>query len=209
MRYGAKGEIMGWSFSFKNTKAEEVQKIVSGFNKGYTTLDHRVVGNNLWVLLETPKHTRTIVLYLLQAGSKKHGEGWGHKGLDENMGPCEVDCPLSLLNRTTAPEAGYAKDWREKVRQHHANRAARPEPVAGMVLAYGGQNYRLSSPVGPRKGWNVTRISDGVDFRMKAHQISEALERAAEPAPVIVQPEQPQAEPVQLDFFQATQAALC
>lgn len=50
-----------------------------------------------------------------------------------------------------------------------------PKLVGGLVVEYGGVNYKLVMPAGPRKGWNVERISDGASFRMKANQIASAL----------------------------------
>lgn len=63
--------------------------------------------------------------------------GWGYKDMSETMGPCEVDCPLSVLDAADpidvvysdwpdTPEGGraWARGWREKVRAYHAEKAA-------------------------------------------------------------------------------------
>lgn len=55
-----------------------------------------------------------------------------------------------------------------------------PKPTTGMLVPYGGVTYKLLSPVAPRKGWQVERISDGVVFRMKSKQIAESLHNLAQ-----------------------------
>jgi len=41
------------------------------------------------------------------------------------MGPCEVDCPLSILDNARAPEDAYAYEWRQRVRRFHAAKTAK------------------------------------------------------------------------------------
>lgn len=41
---------------------------------------------------------------------------WIYKPIDETMGPCETDCPLSLLDLVPCPDSDYARGWRERVR---------------------------------------------------------------------------------------------
>ena len=55
-----------------------------------------------------------IVLYLLA----QQGDVWLHKAIDETCGPNAIDCPLEYLDGLPEPE-GYAKDWRERVREFH------------------------------------------------------------------------------------------
>lgn len=51
-----------------------------------------------------------------------------------------------------------------------------PKPCAGLVVVYGDKQYRLNHALGPRKGWSVTRLSDGMELRMKAAQVKEVCE---------------------------------
>lgn len=167
---------MGWSFDYHDIGREaHIKRLTSAshFSPDYEPLEHRVVGNNVWQLvLYKPTGRKMICLDLI---AKERGGGWGYKGLSEDMGPCEVNCPLSLLNKASPVTEGYAVEWREKVRAYHAKRSSKAAPKPGMVVTYGGLEYRLDHPYAPRKGWSVTRLRDAMQFRMNARQLSAAL----------------------------------
>lgn len=166
---------MGWSFDCHDVgRKAYIERLTSQkhFSEGYTPLEHRVVGNHVWQLVRIDDENRTFICLDLIA--KERGAGWGHKGMSEDMGPCYYDCPLSLLDKADPPREGsYAAAWREKVREYHARKSAKPQ--AGMVVKYGGHEYRLDTPAGPRKGWRVTRVSDAMVFRMSSRQLADAL----------------------------------
>lgn len=173
---------MGWSFacsrSFgKKELVAELRDPVRFANQ--ELLQSSVVGNHHWYLARDKESGRTwIGVDLLQSGGKD--EGWGYKSMSEHCGPCYYDCPLSFLAQ--ASEAtGYAADWREKVRAHHAARKARPVPVAGMVVIYGGHQYTLVRPAGPRRGW-LCRDTGGNVLRMSAAQLAKAVIETKETA---------------------------
>lgn len=58
--------------------------------------------------------------------------------LSENMGPCEADCPASILDLLTPTEHRHALDWRERCR---ANIARRTRKLSD------GDRIRLEQPV--------------------------------------------------------------
>jgi hypothetical protein len=166
---------MGWSFSTLNIgKKETVAQLTSKeqFGTNLTPLEHRVVGNHLWQLVRIESTGRLAIFLDLLA--KEKGGGWGNKGLSEDCGPCHYDCPLSLLSKASPVTEGYAVEWREKVRRHHAEKADKPRPVAGLIVQYGGNAYRLLSPAGPRKGWICERTTSGAQYRLKAAQLAKS-----------------------------------
>lgn len=164
---------MGWSFNSNpdQTKSSFVAELIDSrrLAPGWEMLEHRVVGNHLWILLRDPSGAKRISLELMQ---KERGGGWGHKGVDEAAGPYHYDCPLSLLDRCTDPVNEWSAGWREKVRAHHADKARKAALETGSVIRYGGHEYRLHSPLGPRKGWHVIRRGDGQSFRMSAQKMA-------------------------------------
>lgn len=164
---------MGWSFSMIDIgKSATVSMLVSKeqFGTQYTPLEHRVVGNHLWQLVRIEVTGRlTIFLDLL---AKERGGGWANKGMSEDSGPYHYDCPLSLLDKASPTTGGYAAEWREKVRAHHAAKAATPKPAPGLVVQYGSHAYRLTHPAGPRKGWNCEHVTSGMRYRLKAAQLA-------------------------------------
>lgn len=192
---------MGWSFNVDPSfgKADLVRKLTSPGYWGprFQILKHSLVGNNLWCAVERTKEDgsreRFISLFLLRSG--RPGEGWGYKDLDERMGPAAVDCPLSFFDLVPPPEgegvSEYVRDWREKVRAYHAEKAARrkrrAEAVPGLVVSFAGHDYKLIEPIRSHRwsgegkerrrtgSWVVQRISDGMRFKMSAAVLGEAL----------------------------------
>lgn len=75
---------------------------------------------------------------LTSSDIRGNGFNFGYKGISENMGPCEQDCPLSILNLLTPTESKWANDWRDACRKRAEMRKASPKlaslPV-GTVIA--------------------------------------------------------------------------
>lgn len=165
---------MGWSFSFdrSQSKANFVDELNRNFSPGYVLLQHRVVGNHLWQLVQHPEGYKFIRLALMARGRGPHG--WGYKGIDETWGPTAVDCPLPLLDAADPPVGENAAEWRERVRKHHAARKERPTLGAGRRVMYGDVEYTLKEPAGPRRGWYVISGENGYRYRMTARQLAQA-----------------------------------
>ena len=166
---------MGWSFrcdpSFGRKEQIEEVKRPGHFSPGYEALEHRVVGNNVWTLLEF-EGERFIALTMMKGGGRN--SGWGYKGVNEMMGPVEVNCPLSLLDKCTETDDEYALSWRRRVRQYHAARKARPQPETGCLVALGDHQLRLHSEAGSRRGWYAHSLKDNVLYRLTTRQLAQA-----------------------------------
>lgn len=168
---------MGWLFSCnhdhdKKACLSELRR-PSRFAPGCELLKSSVVGNNHWYLLKCPDGRIDIGLDLMASGYPEHG--WGYKDICEEMGPCEVNCPIGFLSLASEPR-GYAVEWRKRVVEYHERRKARPKPTPNMVVEYGGHKYRLLNVNwrGARSGWDVLGLEDGRSYRMRAHQLSKA-----------------------------------
>jgi hypothetical protein len=48
---------------------------------------------------------------------------FGYKDMDESMGPCERDCPVSILNLLSHRDDEWALEWREDCRNNAAQKA--------------------------------------------------------------------------------------
>lgn len=91
---------------------------------------HCLTGNTLWAVCEHQKPElgdqpaesyRFIAVYLI----RRYAAGeWGYKDMDEDCGPNEVNCPESYLDLAPATEhlGEYSRKWRERVRQHWAEK---------------------------------------------------------------------------------------
>lgn len=115
---------MGWYGTYGATRADIIKQIIKESTWEREGVTHRVLanclrGSTLWALHET-KHAdgtevRFISAYLLYSGK---GEA-GYKPVSEDMGPCEVSCPLGYLDKTTEPINEWSREWRERVRAFH------------------------------------------------------------------------------------------
>jgi hypothetical protein len=125
------GRRKGWEFTRADGSQGSVKLLASCFRGAPTH------GGSFWKLYETtvtnadgaevePK-VRWIALDLL----KCHGGCWGYKDLDETMGPCELNCPISYIERATEPSNEYARQWRKDVLEAYA------ESGRGRKLAVG------------------------------------------------------------------------
>lgn len=164
---------MGWTFAYDPSfgKKQCVAELRSPGRFGDSTklLQACTVGNQHWYLAQTDGVV-WIGLDLLQGGGKTGG--WGHKSMSESCGPCYYDCPVSYLDKASAP-TGYAAAWREKVRQHHAEKTLKKVAHApDTKVLYGGHTYQLVRSLG-RKGWVVkTQFQNNV--RMTSRQLAKA-----------------------------------
>lgn len=120
---------MGWLFSESwPTRASLREHLVNG--NGVNTLKSCWKGNNLWAVQEGTKQDGTVVRFVALYLCAYHGkdlDGWGYKDIDESMGPCSTNCPVSYIEMVEAHErehgyepAGYAEEWRERVRAYNA-----------------------------------------------------------------------------------------
>ena len=167
---------MGWTFGYESDRKRFIEHITSKshFSDGYTPLEYRVVGNHVWQLvLKNSTGDKFITLALI---AKQRNGGWGYKGLSEDMGPYYYDCPLSLLKKATAPLNKYAADWRDKVREYHAEKVQRRQLKPGAVFTLGNTQYRIERRhANPRMGWLIRRLSDGIEFRISNRSIAKAV----------------------------------
>lgn len=147
---------MGWLFSERwPTRASLREHLVNG--NGLKTLKSCWKGNNLWAIQECTKQDGTVVRFVALYLCAYHGknlDGWGYKDLDESCGPCKTNCPVSYIEMVEAHErehgyepAGYAKEWRERVRAYHAR--GKIELTEGQKIKLYGNEYTVA---GSRRG---------------------------------------------------------
>lgn len=132
---------MGWIFTPGSSKkqiiAEHTRNWTNEHGKQRRCLAHTIKGNVLWSVWEYDTYStpeRVIFCGLLRNGGK--ADGWGYKGMDEQMGPFYYTCPLKYLAMT--PVA--CQDWRDKVLAYHAERKARRQAARRLKL---GQHVNL------------------------------------------------------------------
>lgn len=63
---------------------------------------------------KTTGHSEVFAAVCLTSTRRDGGFNFGHKGMAEDMGPCEDDCPKGILVLLTDTKSKYAKEWRER-----------------------------------------------------------------------------------------------
>jgi len=107
---------MGYDFTRGATKQEIVKMLLTP-NADSNPVAHRLIGNNLWTVLEHGRGERFICLFRLE---HEKGFGWGYKAMEESTGPYQYNCPVQFLDVVPVPTfSPYAEAWRAKVRAYH------------------------------------------------------------------------------------------
>lgn len=79
--------------------------------------------------------TFAIVCLIRYNRRDKKGMIFGYKDMTEHMGPCETQCPASILDLLGPTDSEYALAWRQRCREHHLKRA-RPVPKHGDMIVF-------------------------------------------------------------------------
>jgi hypothetical protein len=150
---------MGWSFRRGASKQTIIDDLLApwdfmaqagdekwtgkaaGTRTQSVVLAFRCVGNSLWTVRETTitppggeaKTHKWIGLSLLEPDSY----GWGHKEMDEAMGPYDWTCPVEFLDMVPQPEGEFVAKWREAIRKNASRQMVLfvPQTLTGLESA--------------------------------------------------------------------------
>lgn len=174
---------MGWTFGW-DSKRELIEHLTESITERYDILRSSTVGGNFWFAAENKEtKERSIGLCLLKGDRVRgyNGPQWGYKDLSESMGPCEVNCPLAMLD--LVPDPGWrwedSEPWRDRVRAYHDRR----KRLRNMTFTLG-QTVRLVegckpaeitvASVKPLRGYGP----DGRLYRVRPRHIAEGAAQA-------------------------------
>ena len=155
---------MGWTFPYDTETKKDLIRDLKAPKATETwvfrTLKSCVRGNVMWAVQESgkPGETRKFVACYLLA--KHGGDTWGYKDMDETMGPCDINCPVSYLDLADEPTEKFAIEWRKKVREAAAIKSSRKPKVGEYWKLSNGQVHKILS-VKPLRGsfqWTTYRI---------------------------------------------------
>lgn len=89
---------------------------------------------------KTTGHSEVFAAVCLTSTRRDGGFNFGYKGMAEDMGPCEDDCPKGILVLLTDTESKYAKEWRErcwaKIRDKKQNRQSLASIKIGEIIEF-------------------------------------------------------------------------
>lgn len=141
---------MGW-LSMRDTGRFDTPRAYLDDQFTYVRDDHRLtvlkssmVGHTYYAAAERIKgkdkrEVFAIVCLTFSRPAARDGYTFGYKDMTEHMGPCESDCPASILDLLTEIEGQYASDWRARCRANIAKRRlvdAKPTPKPGQTIVF-------------------------------------------------------------------------
>lgn len=89
---------------------------------------------------KTTGHSEVFAAVCLTSTRQDGGFNFGYKGMDEDMGPCEDDCPKGILVLLTDTGSKYANEWRErcwaKIRDKKQNRQSLASIKIGEIIEF-------------------------------------------------------------------------
>lgn len=152
-------------------KAECDYRLEGGLNEGrLKVLKSRMVGSTYYAAVQTllkkneqgeyvdiPETDREVfaAIFLTSVDSKVY-DNFAYKAMDETEGPCQDDCPLSILELLTPTDHEFALDWRSRCYKRiedRANRTPLGSLHVGSVVEFEarGKTYRAEKLV--KRAW--------------------------------------------------------
>lgn len=131
-----------------------------------TVLKSSMVGSTYYAAAERieaggARSVFAIVCLTFSRPNARDGQTFGYKDMTEHMGPCESDCPASILDLLTPIDGDWPNDWRGRCRANLAKRRlldAKPTPRPGQTIVFdeplrfsdGIERTRFEVIVGPK-----------------------------------------------------------
>lgn len=121
---------MGWTGTYTNASSESLVRTEIESGGHNRVLANR--GAKYWLV----ENVKTGIVFAAIALVKRRSGGYRGtevltKLMDETEGPCYYDYPLAWLDRLSPTDSEYALAWRDKVREHHASKKAKPKLAVG------------------------------------------------------------------------------
>ena len=111
---------MGWTSynatHYKKGKIDRIAEVKSLFEgeENYKVLKASSVGSTVYMAIEKEVDGEKIVfgaVYLTSINMKDY-YNFSYKDIDETSGPCERECPESILKLLTPTDSKWANEWR-------------------------------------------------------------------------------------------------
>ena len=141
---------MGWLF-MRDLAGHSTPRAYLDNQFTYTREDHRLtvlassmVGSTYYAAAERTeaaggRQVFAIICLTKTSAGARDGCTFGYKDMTEHMGPCERECPASILNELTDTDSEYAQAWRTRCRANLVQRKlqnAKPTPKPGQTIVF-------------------------------------------------------------------------
>lgn len=139
----------------------------------YKYITHRITsyGRHMWVVVENRETGERLIQLTTILGRPHSYDGLVRRDENEQMGPCEYDCPLELLDIAQPMEclpSNFSEAWREKVRAYH-KRLSRTFAPGDVVSVYG-KEFRILGQV--KRSYRAESVATGDVYLIRPSQIT-------------------------------------
>ncbi|MBQ6855542.1 MAG: hypothetical protein IJO13_00390 [Lachnospiraceae bacterium] len=118
----SKEENMGWVYhhipSSEITKLKRIQEVRKIFNRKYEIQKDTMRGSVYYGALKDTETGIVSAVVVLTRVSQNDYYNFGYKLIDEEMGPTESKCPVSILKLLSNTDSEYANEWRNRCWKH-------------------------------------------------------------------------------------------
>lgn len=162
---------MGWTFTaMQGIKPKEVKGVVDSMIRSDAKVVKSVmVGNTYYAAVEFRGTTTGLVVKTSIRNSEYCN--FGTKFIGEEEGPCERECPNSILNLLSPTDSDWANQWRDKCRAFNdALKNLKKLPIGSKVETSKGDVYYKNRDHG-RYQWFT---APGGIYYIPAKRIAEA-----------------------------------
>lgn len=115
---------MGWTFTSREKGISDKQFFQREWGSQAEILESSRKGMTIYQAIRYTDNNGVVhvggMVILTQLAKDMYN--FGYKDIDEQMGPCEADCPDKILDLLTPTESEYAIAWRQRCRENNANR---------------------------------------------------------------------------------------
>lgn len=116
---------MGWTSQRREKGTTNEEFFLSGFEEGTVFHACGTVNGTFYAAVEKPSMPGEVWAYVaLTHWSPREYYNFTYKDMSEASGPCHNQAPEKVLKALTATDSDSAKEWREAVSMHHAQRKA-------------------------------------------------------------------------------------
>ena len=115
---------MGWtSYSAshydKRGNVDRKAECDSMFGKESKVLKSRMVGSTYYAAVQDTKTNEVWGAVFLTQTAKNVWDNFAYKDMDETVGPCECQCPMSIIKLLSPTDNEWANQWRQRCIEHN------------------------------------------------------------------------------------------
>lgn len=142
---------MGWTSYHVDGKIDKKAEVAKNLS---CKVLKAVVKGNVWYGACELEDGNVIGAVVLTSIDSKDWYNFAYKIVDETMGPCESECPDSILDLLSPTDHEWAIQWRQRCRDYNARKKELSRLPFGTTIVCRGKSWEKTSYIGKTKWIN-------------------------------------------------------